>query len=234
MGGSKFDRIFFRIKVTCCAIEKKIRIINFQWNALKMDNGIVHFKPYPEENDYIVSVVLDEAMHEGGLQIMRMGRSESGNTWLTLREILSINNSKSIMLTEAHLGHLIKMVNKNVIRFTFIDTNKEVLVTANENEVTAQEVSLDHPDLTVADYKSDHDLLKKIKEENEEELNLKSKEKNPADGTTVIKTGKNFNNGNSGEVNKNNNINDTDCEDCVGSKELDHLEKKNCYPKNFT
>jgi len=237
MGKGKFEKVFFRIKNQCCNIENKIRVVNFSFNFIKQDkSGLVEFVPYSLDNELIQSHVLDEKMHNGSLQIIREGRGESGNTWLTIREITNYDNSPTQPLEEKSLESLINMINKKIIRFSFEEEGKKVLVTSQNNQVTAQEVSLNNPDLSVADYKVNPDYLKKAKEnmENEktpEEKALEEKEsKSPASDSS---NDQNFNKDNEGktfhspterayEVGNSN----EDCEDCHNSSELSKLEGK--------
>jgi len=48
LGGSDFDKVFFRIKNQCCNIENKIRIVNFAFNFYSENmNNLVNYEPYP-------------------------------------------------------------------------------------------------------------------------------------------------------------------------------------------
>lgn len=222
LGGSDFDKVFFRIKNQCCNIENKIRIVNFAFNFYSENmNNLVNYEPYPMDNEKIQHYVQDDKMHNGSLQIIRKGVSDTGNVWVTIREIAHAENLQTSALSQQSLQNILGLLKARTIRFNFKDDEKSVFVTNASNQVTAQEVNLNNPDLTVADYKANPEFLKTVKNKMAEEKVPGEKSEAAVD---VDKKEHKY------DVNSNTN---EDCQDCIGSGELEKLEGKIAHQKEL-
>lgn len=129
------------------------------------------------------------------------------------------------------------MIGKKIIRFSFDELEKSVLVTEGENGiVSAQEVGMDDADVSVEDYKADKELMEVIKKKEEAEKTPEEKiyEKLAEKYAKLKNSDKNFNK--SGEkdadTSKSGDSN-ADCEDCQGSAELQVLESKIAHQKSL-
>lgn len=221
-GKSNFDKVFFRIKNQCCNIENKIRIVDFKYNFYS-DNQmtLIHYEPYPMDSEQIQHHVQDVKMHNGSLQIIRKGTSDSGNSWVTIREISNMDSLTTSSLEQQSLQNIIMMLKSKVIRFNFNEGEKSVFVTNSQNQVTAQEVNLNNPDLTVADYKANPEFLKTVK-------NKMDAEQTPGEKGVAGKPNTD-NHEHKYDVHSSN----EDCTDCIGSGELEKLEEKIAHQKEL-
>jgi hypothetical protein len=176
-------------------------------------------------------------MYNGRLEIVRTGKGETGNSWVTLREMFNGNGSEVGQVPKVTLENIIRMIAKKIIRFGFGESEKSVLVTEGENGmVSAQEVGMDDADVSVADYKADKELMAEIKKKVEAEKTPEEKiyEKLAVKYAKLKNSDKNFNK--SGEkdadTSKSGDSN-ADCEDCQGSAELKVLEQKIAHQKSL-
>lgn len=68
--------------------------MDFKFNFLGPENTPVAFTPYPQEDALIKTYTQDPKMHNGRLEIVRTGKGETGNTWVTLREMVNADGER--------------------------------------------------------------------------------------------------------------------------------------------